>query len=244
MTTLQEAQKDYICRWDHNARQHFIEGDYDWVADLVSKAGVKRVLEIGCGSGYSTLALVNRGIKVISIDSNPIAIKETIELLQKYGFSVDEAGCDNEETSILIKSANAIEDFVEASSYAYWAEMILICNPGGKLEEELSSKEREMLTWGHYPDEQIEQESVFVLHKWAILLSAARMAKEYGKPLMIVERGGVQELNAILEAIQIGSRMECVDTACRAIKPAPSNGIKLGNDTGKVFWGVGLYLPK
>ena len=35
MTTLYEAQEDYIKRWKKKAEQHFRDGDYDWVASLV-----------------------------------------------------------------------------------------------------------------------------------------------------------------------------------------------------------------
>ena len=56
MATLHDAQKDYINRWKKNAEQHFKDGDYDWVASLVEKSGAQRILEIGCGVGYSTLA--------------------------------------------------------------------------------------------------------------------------------------------------------------------------------------------
>lgn len=51
MISLQEAQEDYINRWRRNAEQHFQDGDYDWAASLVENAGVKSVLEIGCGVG-------------------------------------------------------------------------------------------------------------------------------------------------------------------------------------------------
>lgn len=58
---------DYIKRWKKNTKQHFKDGDYEWVASLVEKSGAKRIIEIGCSVGYSTLALANRGVQVLSI---------------------------------------------------------------------------------------------------------------------------------------------------------------------------------
>ena len=37
--------------------------------------GHEIVLEIGCGTGYSTLALVESGYKVIAVDKNPECMK-------------------------------------------------------------------------------------------------------------------------------------------------------------------------
>lgn len=88
MVTLHEAQEDYIKRWKKNAEQHFKEGDYDWVASLIEKAGAQRILEIGCGVGYSTLALANRSIQALSVDPIPEAIDETRKLLESFGISV------------------------------------------------------------------------------------------------------------------------------------------------------------
>ena len=115
MTTLHEAQVDYINRWNKNALQHFKDGDYDWVASLVEKSKAKSVLEIGCGSGYSTLALANKGIKVQAIDSIPEAIEATKRLLDQHCFSVNVSEMV-EKPSILLNQKDLIEDFQEFSS--------------------------------------------------------------------------------------------------------------------------------
>ena len=47
------------------------------MASLIVNFGAQRVLEIGCGVGYSTLALANKGIQALSIDPILEAIEET-----------------------------------------------------------------------------------------------------------------------------------------------------------------------
>ena len=34
---LREAEKDYISRWNSNAKQHFDDGDYEWICDFIKK---------------------------------------------------------------------------------------------------------------------------------------------------------------------------------------------------------------
>lgn len=148
MSTIHEAQEDYIKRWRKNSEQHFYDGDYNWVASLVEKAGGQRIIEIGCGVGYSTLALANRGIQALSIDPIPEAIDETRKLLESYGISVGILG-EGTKPGMLLKQADVIEDYGVISGYTQWIDLILICNPGGKLESDLTKNELNMLHWGN-----------------------------------------------------------------------------------------------
>lgn len=54
------SQEQYIDAWEHNAKQHFADGDYEWACNQISH--YKTVFEIGCGAGYSTLALAKKSI--------------------------------------------------------------------------------------------------------------------------------------------------------------------------------------
>ena len=243
MTTLREAQADYINRWNKNAKQHFLSGDYDWIASLVEKSGARSVLEIGCGVGYSTLALANKGIKVISIDSIPEAVDSTKLVLAKFGFSVGASEVDA-EPNILLKQIDVIENYHEVSSSISSIESILICNPGGKLETELTQKELEMLRWGKFSDEQIAEENVFNLHRWALILVAARLAKENGKILIVVDRACYEDLLPILDVIEITTGLRCNGKTCRQIQVPPSDGIGLGDigSSTSLYLGAGLYI--
>ena len=242
MTTLHEAQDDYIKHWKKNAEQHFKDGDYDWVASLVEKSGAQRVIEIGCGVGYSTLALANRGIQTLSIDPIPEAISATKELLTRYDVSVGILG-DGGKPGMLLKQADVIEDYEEVNQYTQWIDTILICNPGGKLKNGLTEKEKDMLHWGKYSDEQMKEEPIPGLHKWAILIAAARLAKENGKHLIIVDRGTIEDLDPILNVIEISTGMHGIGRTSRSIQAPPADGIQLGESSSELFWGAGLYKP-
>lgn len=242
MSTLHEAQVDYINRWRKNAEQHFKDGDYDWVASLVEKSDAKRILEIGCGVGFSTLALANRGIQSLSIDLIPEAINATKELLREYDISVGILG-EEGKPGMLLKQIDVIENYDEVSKYLKWVDLVLICNPGGKIETDLTLKEIEMLHWGHYSDEQMAEETVPALHKWAILITAARLAKENGKQLIIVDRGTPEELDSVLSIIPISTGVRGKGRTSREIQLPPEDGIRFDCCNSVLYWGAGWYIP-
>lgn len=57
---------DFIEYWQDEGEAYVRRGDYDWMASLVPG---RRVLEIGCGVGFGTAALVRRGLAVLAVDS-------------------------------------------------------------------------------------------------------------------------------------------------------------------------------
>lgn len=57
---------EFLVYWETEGAAYVRHGDYDWMAALVPG---KRVLEIGCGLGFGTQALANRGLAVLAIDT-------------------------------------------------------------------------------------------------------------------------------------------------------------------------------
>ncbi len=57
---------DFLAYWEAEGERYVKRGDYEWMAGLVPG---RRVLEIGCGVGFSTQALAARGLSVLAIDS-------------------------------------------------------------------------------------------------------------------------------------------------------------------------------
>lgn len=57
---------DFLTYWEAEGERYARHGDYDWMAGLVPG---RRVLEIGCGPGFSTQALAARGLAVLAVDA-------------------------------------------------------------------------------------------------------------------------------------------------------------------------------
>ncbi len=58
--------EEFLGYWESEGEAYARRGDYDWMAAQVP---VGRVLEIGCGVGFGTVALIKRGCTVLAIDS-------------------------------------------------------------------------------------------------------------------------------------------------------------------------------
>lgn len=76
--SIKVAEEDYISRWNVNAKKHFDDGDYEWICDLINIDSAfqsyHRILEIGCGAGYSTLMFAIRDLSIMAIDVNEAAL--------------------------------------------------------------------------------------------------------------------------------------------------------------------------
>ncbi len=59
---------EFLDYWRNEGEAYARRGDYAWMAGLVPG---RRVLEIGCGLGFGTAALVARGLAVLAIDTLP-----------------------------------------------------------------------------------------------------------------------------------------------------------------------------
>lgn len=83
---LDRLRKDYIKSWGINSDGHLAQGHYEWMAARVD--GFQRTLEIGCGVGHSTLALLAQGHTVVCIEENPHCIAATQKRVASHGYSV------------------------------------------------------------------------------------------------------------------------------------------------------------
>lgn len=82
MTALQYAEE-----WQQSAEAFSSAGHYNWMNEQLGDA--KRVLEVGCGSGASTEALVTTGRQVLVIESNQACAEIANQRLTSKGIAVE-----------------------------------------------------------------------------------------------------------------------------------------------------------
>lgn len=77
--------ESFIEYWQGEGEVYARRGDYDWMA---AQTGGERILEIGCGLGFGTAALIARGCQVLAIDSLPICLERTQQRVNHPGLTV------------------------------------------------------------------------------------------------------------------------------------------------------------
>ena len=76
-----ENEKVYCDNWGKDSKKIDDAGLYDWMESLIHE--YKNVLEIGCGCGYSTVKLIEKGHNVICIEAASENIKRTQDKIEK-----------------------------------------------------------------------------------------------------------------------------------------------------------------
>jgi SAM-dependent methyltransferase len=85
---LDDMRSAYAQSWSEGNAASFAEaGHYEWMAGAVD--GYEIVLEIGTGTGQSTLELVRRGHSVVSIDENPACLRLAKNHLEQANMDVN-----------------------------------------------------------------------------------------------------------------------------------------------------------
>lgn len=124
MNNKETAESIYINQWEINSKQHFDDGDYEWVCRLIKP--YRNICEIGCGAGFSTFTLAACDHRVLALDNNNhSAIEKTKELLDQYDYD-PKAGktyIDFKESDIWLWQAdiiqqNGIAEFIQQLAYA------------------------------------------------------------------------------------------------------------------------------
>jgi len=75
----------YADEWQKSSKAFSDSGHYSWMASLLGNAST--VLEVGCGSGISTLALSSPGRRILSVDSHASSVSSARSLL--IGHNID-----------------------------------------------------------------------------------------------------------------------------------------------------------
>jgi hypothetical protein len=88
MTPAQYAEE-----WSTSARNFAASNDYQWMASVLPKGGF--AVEVGCGSGQSTLAILTTYPAVLAIDNNDHLVQMACATLAKNGVSASVVSSGN-----------------------------------------------------------------------------------------------------------------------------------------------------
>jgi len=174
---MNEIEK-YAAQWNVSAKFFYDNKYFQWMCDKL--IGFAVVLEIGCGTGYSTLELLIRGHRVIAIEKNHECIVAAEKLVAENGFT---------ENHVIFLEGDIVDlDFLQEIISKYDFNIVICWNIGtywndqmqefyipfmkdygltiGQILEDLESSYAELIIW-----------------------NACKIASSKNVPTHIVERG-------------------------------------------------------
>lgn len=134
------TEAEYAREWQKNAGHFETDGHYQWLNERLGDT--KRVLEIGCGAGASTLQMAKSGRQVAAIEVNANLIRMSQQLLENNGIAVQVVGGNDagrmtswpENVQVIIVHADFLTPEGEAAAAAAKIDAIACwmvgANPG------------------------------------------------------------------------------------------------------------------
>lgn len=114
---------DFIAYWQREGEVYARRGDYAWMAGLVPG---QRVLEIGCGVGFGSEALLRRGLAVLALDALPECLAATEQRV---------AALLSGEISFLPAELETLDDASHARIAAFAPETVVCWLMGAPAEQ-------------------------------------------------------------------------------------------------------------
>lgn len=108
-------------RWAHEAAIHEAAGDYAWLAERLPG---KRIVEVGCGSGHASLAMLAHGIELLVIE--PLA-----QCRQLLGERLAAAGVDGARVRIVDAAIDSLDPSAHEALADFAPDCIVCWLAGG-----------------------------------------------------------------------------------------------------------------
>ena len=84
---VEERRKEYSQEWKVNAQYFQKINSYDWMCEAVT--GKEFLVEVGCGTGESTLALASKNHRIVVVEENPDCCLATANYLKENGIDIE-----------------------------------------------------------------------------------------------------------------------------------------------------------
>ncbi len=176
----------YAEQWNNSADYFYNNGSYSWMCRAIEK--YHTILEIGCGTGQSTLGLLENGHNVIVVEKNEFCVNKAKSLLEGKGYSVGTidsnlSGCD--AIFVILELFN--NDLLNLLSNISF-DAVICWNVGSYWDKSmLEYYTQHMLNYG-LTQQQIDSDrasSYGELVQW----KSCKIAEEYNVPIHFIDRG-------------------------------------------------------
>ncbi|MEG0480600.1 MAG: class I SAM-dependent methyltransferase [Clostridium sp.] len=182
---MDTSQKKYSNEWNESSNFFYENNSYSWMANQIKEYNI--ILEIGCGTGQSTLSLLESGHKVIAIEKNIFCIDKAKLLLESKGYKVGSLKdrLENYDVIILNKELfdTSLSSYLKESSF----DAVICWNVGTYWDDEMVQYYRPIMYDYGLSVEQIA--SNMKCYYGEIIISMACKIAYYKKvPVNIIDR--------------------------------------------------------
>lgn len=237
-----DERKRYAQQWDESSKFFFNNKDYHWMCNQIEQYNT--VLEIGSGTGHSTLSLIEHGHKVIAIEKNEYCLEKAKELIQNSGYicGLLKDGIDN-YNAIFISGDICDEDLLDSLD-GVSLDVVVCWNIGTYWSKDMFQFYlRKFLEYGLTLDQIREDlESSYTEYvQW----NSCKIAKEYNVPIHYIDRNSTA-LSEKEDTYYVSLRHEfayskinydSIKSVSRSLSGRPlTNGEKIiANDSVEIF---------
>lgn len=175
---------EYAEQWEVSSKYFYDKNYYNWMQTKIKDYNI--ILEVGCGTGYSTLSLLENGHKVIALDKNSECIEKAKMLIQQSGYSV---GNLSDADVLFIKADIAVEEFYSQLLSSLHFDAVICWNVGSYWNKDtIRYYLPYMLEYGLnvFQIQQNPESSYSELILW----NACKIAAIRNVPVHIVDRAG------------------------------------------------------
>ncbi|WP_430885097.1 hypothetical protein [Fusibacter sp. JL216-2] len=130
-----DAKKLYAQQWDASADNLDNNNNYSWMCDCVKD--YPKILEVGSGTGQSTLALLNAGHKVVSIEVNEYCVKATENRISKAGYKIANSFENIDTADLVLLNGDISDDAICNELYQLNLDLFLCWNIGSYWSKEM-----------------------------------------------------------------------------------------------------------
>ncbi len=238
-----EAQETYAEQWNNSSDNFYKNSSYFWMREQIKKYNT--ILEIGCGTGQSTLSLLEKGHKVIVIEKNNFCIEKAKLLLEKKGYIIGTIECGLLDCDVIFLESELF-DTSTSNCISHISFDVVICwNIGSYWDKSMREYYVPYMIEYGLALEQIYSDiesSYAELVQW----KSCKIARKHGVPIHFIDRNKQQitEMNDIYY-IELKKEFNFSKIHYNNIKTESiSNGGRILSHNGKILKedSVVLYL--
>lgn len=182
---MRNEKQIYANEWSSSADYFYENGSYAWMCNNIKE--YKIVLEVGCGTGKSTLMLAETGHKVIAIEKNEYCLQQASELLKEKGYKVTNIVEEINNNDVLFLQADVVDKTFQKNIGGINFDIVVCWNVGSYWDKEMIGYYLPyMVEYGlTIPQIQSNTESSY---SELIIWTSCKIASDKGVPVQIVDR--------------------------------------------------------